>query len=335
MGRPTRWNISGCSAASAFFVSSLPPVASGHRWIVRLVCLEPLRMEMITMNRLMTVVCGLRSSGAMTRYRLNFKRASSLLAIASAMAITSAFAREPAVPEAKPINKGQAVRVQGQPEPAATETRSVNRGPATQAHSESAVIPECLEKLNLSAQQQDQVKGIVHNYDGSLRVVWTQFSDRYMQAICMETALMAAIEDNLTEAQRQQVRNQRRVTAQHEKAMAATSTKVNQAKVKPNEETTKPVDAAEEGIAAAGISLTDEQETAADRVQEKYRSQLRSLNRDIQGLHTRLVSLEADKLTEIEKVLTKDQLSQLRINRQNAPVAPKVASSQAEPTKAE
>ena len=287
------------------------------------------------MNRLMTVVCGLRSSGAMARYRLNFKRASSLLAIASAMAITPAFAREPAAPEAKPTNKGQAVRVQGQPEPAAAEAKSVNRGPATQAHSESAAIPECLEKLDLSAQQQEQVKGIVHNYDGSLGVVWKQFSDRYMQAICMETALMAAIEDNLTEAQRQQVRNQRRVTAQHEKAMAATSTKVNQAKVKPNEETTKPVDAAEEGIAAAGISLTDEQETAADKVQEKYRSQLRSLNRDIQGLHTRLVSLEADKLTEIEKVLTKDQLAQLRMNRQNAPVAPKLATIQTEPTKSE
>ena len=56
-----------------------------------------------------------------------------------------------------------------------------------------------------------------------------------------------------------------------------------------------------------------------NKVQEKYLSRLRSLNRDILGLHTRLVSLEADKLVEIEKVLTKDQLKQLREFRQTAP----------------
>lgn len=146
---------------------------------------------------------------------------------------------------------------------------------------------------------------------------------------------MAAIEDNLSEPQRVQVRVQRRKTAQHEKVMAATSTKVNQAKITPNEDSAKPGEAAEEGIAAAGVTLTDEQEAAADKVQDKYRSQLRSMNRDIQGLHTRLVSLEADKLAEIEKVLTKDQLVDLRKHRLNAPVAPKLALNKAEPTKAD
>ena len=287
---------------------------------------------MTTMNRLMTVVRNVRVNGAATLHCLNLKRTSSLLAIAGALAVAPAFGQQPATPETKPISKGQAVRVQGQPEPAGAQARPANRDQVNQnqAQAEAPVIPECLEKLNLSAQQQEQVKGIVHNYDGSIGMVWKQFSDRYMQAVCMETALMAAIEDSLTEPQRQQVRDQRRKTAQHEKAVAGTNTKANQAAVKRNEETTKPansVDAAEEGIAAAGVSLTDEQEMAADKVQEKYRSQLRSLNRDIQGLHTRLVSLEADKLTEIEKVLTKDQLSELRQHRQNAPAAPKSVAS--------
>jgi hypothetical protein len=67
------------------------------------------------------------------------------------------------------------------------------------------------------------------------------------------------------------------------------------------------------------VSLTPEQEAAADKIQERYLGRLRSLNRDIQGLHTRLVSLEADKFVQIEKVLTKDQLKQLREIRQNAP----------------
>ena len=67
------------------------------------------------------------------------------------------------------------------------------------------------------------------------------------------------------------------------------------------------------------VSLTSEQELAADKLQEKYLGQLRSLNRDIDGLHIQLVSLEADKFVEIEKVLTKDQLQQLRKIRETAP----------------
>lgn len=267
------------------------------------------------MRRSMTGIRNEQSNGVVTQNRLSFRRVSSLLAVAGVMALAPAFAKDPAATEVKPTNKGAAIQAKG--------------------HSESAVIPECLEKLKLSAQQQSQVKEVIHNYDQSIGMVWKQFSDRYMQAICMETALMAAIEDNLTEAQRTQVRDQRHKTAQHEKAVAATSTKVNQAPVKKDEDATKPENAAEEGIAAAGVSLTDDQEAAADKVQEKYHSQLRSLNRDIQGLHTRLVSLEADKLTEIEKILTKEQLAQLRMHRQNAPAAPKVAIGTTEPTKKE
>lgn len=235
-----------------------------------------------------------------------------LLAVALTLAAAPAFAKDPPAAGSKVVIKGPVGRVQVQ--------------------SEAVQIPEYLENLKLSAQQQEQVKAIIHNYDGSLGIVWKKFSERYMQAIEMETSLLAAIEDNLTESQRQQVRAQRKRTAQHEKVMAATNSKVNQAATTPNEETTKPATPAAE--ATAGITLTEEQEIAADKLQEKYRTQLRSLNRDIQGLHTQLVSLEADKLVEIEKVLTKDQLAQLRTHRQSAPVAPKVAT-RIEPAKTE
>ena len=319
------------------FFFAMPLAAKGHRRILRSVCFGPLRMEKIMMRRSMTGFRNVQFNGVATLHRLTFRRVSSLLAVASVLAVAPAFAKDPAATEVKPTNKGPAIRAQAQPVQTGTENRPNNRGPATQsqAHSETSAIPECLEKLNLTPQQQDQIKEIVHNYDGSIGVVWKQFSDRYMQAICLESSLLAAIEDNLTDAQRQQVRDQRHKTAQHEKLIAATSTKVNQAKVAPNEETTKPASAAKEELAAVGVSLTDEQESAADKVQEKYRPQLRSMNRDIQGLHTQLVSLEADKLVEIEKVLTKDQLAQLRTHRQNAPAAPKVAISRTEPTKSE
>ncbi|MBC7820408.1 MAG: hypothetical protein IAG10_26280, partial [Planctomycetaceae bacterium] len=260
--------------------------------------------------------------------RFSLKHGLSLLTVACLLALAPAFAQDRAKTEVKSTNKANSdlVKEQGQSE----------KG---QAHSEQVAIPECLKKLNLTSQQQDQVKEIVQNYDASLGMVWKQYSGAYMKTISLETGLMAAIEDNLTESQRQQVRRQRHMTAQQEKAQAASNPKSDQAPVKPNADTrkatqtaekstdatAKPAQAVEEGLAAAGITLTDEQEAAAEKVQDKYRSQLRSMNRNIGRLHMRLVSLEADKLVEIEKVLTKEQLTQLRMNRQNAPEAQNVA----------
>ena len=190
---------------------------------------------------------------------------------------------------------------------------------AVPAASASAAIPSCLEKLTLSPQQLEQVREIVRDYDADLMSVWKQFGDRYLETIRTEALLLAAIEDNLTEPQRKHVRDQRRKTAQHQKTLAGTD-------AKPNQATAKPASAVEEEIAIVGIALTPEQELAADKLQERYLSHLRSLNRDIQGLHTRLVSLEADKLVELENLLTKEQIVQLRELRQNAPAAPKVAA---------
>ncbi len=275
--------------------------------------------------------------------RFSLKHGLSLLTVACLLALAPAFAQDRAKSEAKSTNKGNFDRNKQQDQ---SEKGQQDRSEKGQAHSEQVAIPECLQKLNLTSQQQEQVKEIVHNYDGSLGMTWKQYSNVYMKTIGLETALMFAIEDNLTESQRDQVRHQRRTMAQHEKAHAVSNTKAIQAPVKENVEsrkanptddksndaTAKPAQAVEEGLANAGITFTDEQEAAADKVQNKYRSQMRSLNRDIGRLHTRLVSLEADKLAEIEKVLTKEQLAQLRTHRQNAPDAQKVASNE---TKAE
>jgi len=204
--------------------------------------------------------------------------------------------------------------------PTVAQERADKVGLPAKAASASVAIPTCLASLTLTSQQQEQVKEIVREYDADLASVWKQFGDRYLETIRTESSLLAAIEDNLTEPQRKQAREHRRKTAQHQKVLAGTD-------VKPNQATAKPASAVEDEIAITGISLTPEQEAAADKLQQKYLSHLRSLNRDIQGLHTRLVSLEADKLVELENVLTKEQLSQLHEFRQNAPVAPKVATS--------
>lgn len=226
----------------------------------------------------------------------SLKRAACLVAVGGALALTPAFAAEPAPTDSK-IKPANATA------PAA-----------------DAAIPACLERLKLTQPQQAQAKEIVRKYDATLDAVWKQFGEKYMATVRTEVALLAAIEDNLTEQQRTQVRDQRRRVAHAEKALEGTNAKRNQA-------TDKPADAAEQVIAGVGISLTDEQEAAADKVHQKYMGHLRSLNRDIEGLHTRLVSLEADKLVELEKILTKEQLAQLREGRQSVTGAPKVTTA--------
>lgn len=231
--------------------------------------------------------------------------ASSLMAAASVFGIGAAFAEETA-PSAKTAVKAAHAK----------------------AESGTVTIPACLESLKLTSDQHAKVTEVIRKYDASLETVWKQFSSRYMQTIALESSLLAAIEDNLTEAQRQQVRDLRHKTAHNEKDAQATNEKPNQAK-------SKPTSAVEDELAGVGVTLTSEQEEAADKVHEKYRSSLRSLNRDIQGLHIRLVSLEADKLVAIEKILTKDQLTQLRQHRQNAPESPKVLVGRSDSAKPE
>jgi hypothetical protein len=236
----------------------------------------------------------------MMTIRGNWRRSACLIAVGGALALTQAFAEDPAKPEARPLNKPQAA--------------------SAGAPAGVAALPECLEKLKLSQPQQAQARGVISKYEASIDAVWKQFGEKYMETIRTEVALLAAVEDNLTEPQRTKVRDMRRKTAHAELALAGTSTK-------PNQATAKPADPVEQEVSGAGISLTAEQEAAADKIQQKYVSHLRSLNRDIQGLHTRLVSLEADKLVELEKVLSKEQLAQLKESRQTMTSGPKVTAS--------
>ncbi|OHB83698.1 MAG: hypothetical protein A2V98_07960 [Planctomycetes bacterium RBG_16_64_12] len=140
-----------------------------------------------------------------------------MLGVAGVLAIGSAFAQEPAATAVKPTNSG----------------------PSTQAQSQQVPLPTCLEKLSLAPQQQTQILEIVRDYDADVASVWKQFSNCYLETIKTEAILLSASEDNLTEPQRQPVRDQRRRVAQHEKAIAGTN-------VKAKQETAKPVSAVQE-----------------------------------------------------------------------------------------
>lgn len=251
------------------------------------------------MRRFMSLFCNTELRCAAAVVRTSARRVACLVVVGGTLAVTPGFAKDPPQLETRPANK---------------------LSPSGAPDAKAAGMPECLEKLKLSKEQQAQAQEIVQKYDAKLDTVWKLFGEKYMETIRLEVALLSAVEDNLTESQRTIVRAERRRVAHAEKVMEGTKTKVNQA-------TEEPASPAEQAVAGAGIVLTPEQEDAADKVHEKYTGHLRSLNRDIQGIHNRLVSLEADKFVELEKLLTKEQLAQLREHRQSVATARKVTAT--------
>lgn len=251
-----------------------------------------------TMRQLFSV-CTEAASRMRTVTNRKFCRGAGILAAAGAVCLTS-----------QAFGQADAKSDRNQSADSTQKDSSVAAEPA---------IPECMEKLKLTEDQQTKAKAIIGAYDQKLNAVWKQFSVKYMATIRTECLLLAAVEDGLTESQRTAVHTLRRSVAHAEKALEGTNSSTNQS-------TEKPADAIEEAVAGTGITLTAEQETAAERIQQNYSSHLRSLNRDVEGLHNRLVSLEADKLVELEKVLTKTQLAELRESRQMTTGAPKVTA---------
>jgi hypothetical protein len=154
---------------------------------------------------------------------------------------------------------------------------------------------------------------------------------------------MAAIEDHLDESQRDNLRSERNKHAHsHARSDSRDSSAKPDSDKKPdnnkqsahsNPETSKKpeqgtskapqgnnsgviVEEVEEYTFANGITLTVEQEAIADRVSNKYVRHLRKLHREIRSIHDQLIALESDKLVELEKILTKEQITQLREERQ-------------------
>jgi hypothetical protein len=240
-------------------------------------------------------------------------------------------------------------------EGAAKDSNAGNKGNSGRAKSSSdsskdEKLPAALENLNLSSQQRDQVQGIVREYDSDLDSAWQEFSDRYLEAVGMEASMLAAIEENFNDTQRKHIHKQR-----HKRAMSGKSAskddknekgtiKTDAGNVKKATGTAKSNeekgddddddDVVVEEVVIVGVSLTPDQQAAADNVHSKYFDRLRTLDRDIEHLHSRLVALETEKLVKIEKVLTKDQLAQLRKHHQTSQ-AEKVSSGKGGATKTE
>jgi len=216
-------------------------------------------------------------------------------------------------------------------------------------------LPACLKKLNLSDDQKTKATEIVRKYDEKTDRAIKRFSDQYLETIRTEVALLTAIEDHLSDAQRDGLRSQRRKTAHSENdadqtdaeahgdrnpAQADGRTKQTNdgegrtaVKTNPQDRNSAVViEQVDEVVFGNGLTLTVEQEAIADQITNKHVRHLRSLHRRIHAIHNRLIALEADKLAELEKLLTKDQLKQLREERQSAGDDHRVSSATSKTT---
>jgi len=184
---------------------------------------------------------------------------------------------------------------------------------------ETAAPPDGLEKLKLSDDQRGQIQRVVETYNAEINDVWKEFTRQYLSTISLESNLLAAIEDTLNDTQRESVRKQRARTAH---AGVLHDGRDDRKRARDEGERGRgdnPGRVTEEGLVIVGVTLSPEQEHAADRIQASYFVPLRDAKREIHRLHARLLSLETDRLVEIEKLLTPEQLAQLRKDREVAP----------------
>src|SRR5262245_21050612 len=209
-------------------------------------------------------------------------------------------------------------------DPEASATKDP-REPATSgkagARLDKTALPDPIEKLQLSDDQQKQVRQVVDKYDGEIDRVWKEFTKRYLDTIALETKSLAAVKDTLGDSQRTFIRKQRaRIAhgsaADDERRQPADRQRRDD-EARSDQRTAQPTAVVEE-VLAVGVTLTPAQERAADAVYASYFERLRNAKREIHELHTRLLSLESEKLAEIEQLLSKDQLMQLRQERQAA-----------------
>lgn len=159
-----------------------------------------------------------------------------------------------------------------------------------------APLAEWLSKVKLSPQQKSQIELIVTEHDAQFAAAWQQFGERYQMTLRTEAVVLATVEESLTETQRRQAHEQRR---------------------KLLVERANDVAAGETEAKGLGISLSPEQEAVAKKVHEKFQAKLATLGNEVQQLHNRLLSIEMDKLVEIEKLLTKEQRDRFSQLRQN------------------
>jgi len=175
-------------------------------------------------------------------------------------------------------------------------------------------MPRFLSNLTLTQEQKDKIKNICKDCSDQRETAWREFGEKYRETIGIEAAMLAAIEEHLTDAQRKHIREQReRMARRHEHREAHHAAKDNaRDEKKDRDNKVGSGNTVVEEITVVGITLSPDQETAAEDVRGNYFEHLHRLNGDLQTLHSQLVAMETERLLKIEDILTKEQKETLR-----------------------
>ena len=196
-------------------------------------------------------------------------------------------------------------------------------------------MPRFLRNLTLTQEQKDKIKNVCNECSEQRETAWREFGEKYRETIGLEAAMLAAIEENLTDVQRKHIRDQRERMAnrreQREARQAARDERKNRddkgsdrnnAKDNSDRKDSDRKDSSDkkdsdknivvEEITVVGVTLSPEQESVAEDVRGNYFDHLHKLNGELQSLHSRLVAMETDRLLKIEEILTKEQKESLR-----------------------
>jgi hypothetical protein len=215
-------------------------------------------------------------------------------------------------------------------------------------------LPKAIEKLDLEQQQKQQIKQVLENNREELQQAWTQFHRKHMQAVALEAALVASLEGQLTDTQREQFREGRaeasRRSQHHSQSNDARTNRRDEqsnqnrnasgAQQQQSQQQSDPSQRGRQSEQASRASqdnanalfiavirpvhagldqaqLSESQKSECQTCTSKYSGKLQQIWSDIHELHTEMVRIEADKMTQIAQVLNKDQLQQLQEALQN------------------
>jgi len=194
-------------------------------------------------------------------------------------------------------------------------------------------IPEALQKLNLSEKQKDQIRDIEKKYDSRFEDAWKRFDEAHLQIVGAEATLNAAFEDQLNDSQKQKLRDMRKKDAEESKRNDQSASNKSQPErrtaLKPESGNSQGKDNSSQPqgiilyeVTISGspeqmreLGLEGNQQQQCDKVCQQFHSKLRHEWRELHAAHRQLVQIETEKLEQIEKVLTKDQLQDLRQQR--------------------
>lgn len=104
-------------------------------------------------------------------------------------------------------NEAQAPRSDGEQQERATQ-RQGRQGQA-QGRQRQAELPQFLQKLDLSSEQETQIKQALQQHNQKLRRTWRQFHTKHAQAIELEAAWAAAVRDSLSSEDQRKFDQQR------------------------------------------------------------------------------------------------------------------------------